>query len=247
MRFLVFQHIDCEHPGIFRDLMTSAGIAWDAVELDAGDPIPAFDDYDALLVMGGPMDVWQTDEHPWLITETTAIRQWVAGGNPYLGFCLGHQLLARAMGGEVEPATEPEIGILPVQLTDDGREHWFFRGCDAEIMSLQWHSAEVTGLPAGGIILARSDACAVNALAVGDNAVSVQFHIEMTDTTVAEWGAIPEYAAALEQALGAGALGTMDSEARQYRSDFRATSETLFQNFLGRVNRSRERDGQTPT
>ncbi len=232
MKFLVFQHIACEHPGIFRDLMEEAGIEWDAVELDEGESIPSFDNYDALLVMGGPMDVWQVAENPWLQPEMAAIREWVDAGRPYLGFCLGHQLLAAAMGGEVGPAATPEIGVMPVQLTEHGKAHWFFQGCPEEIMSLQWHSAEVTRLPPGGSILATSPACAVNAMAVGDKAVSVQFHIELTDTTVTEWGEVPEYAAALEKSLGKGALADMDTNAKRHRDAFQEVSRTLFQNFL---------------
>ena len=81
MKFLVFQHIACEHPGIFRDLMREAGVAWDTVELDAGGDIPGLDGYDALLVMGGPMDVWQVSEHPWLEPEMAAIK----GANVVMG------------------------------------------------------------------------------------------------------------------------------------------------------------------
>ena len=100
MKLLVFQHIECEHPGIFRGLLDGAGIQWDAVELDVGEKIPAFESYDALWVMGGPMDVWDEDECPWLVPEKAAIRHWVCDlKKPYLGFCLGHQLLADALGG----------------------------------------------------------------------------------------------------------------------------------------------------
>lgn len=235
MKFLVFQHIACEHPGIFRDLMREAGVAWDTVELDAGGDIPGLDGYDALLVMGGPMDVWQVSEHPWLEPEMAAIREWVGADRPYLGFCLGHQLLAAAMGGEVGPAATPEIGVMPVELTGPGREHWFFRNCRRRIMSLQWHSAEVTAPPPGAVILARSDACPVNAMALGERAASVQFHIEITDTTVAEWGEVPEYATALEKACGRGALQHMQSEADRHREGFQSNSRALFENFLGRI------------
>lgn len=239
MRFLVFQHIACEHPGVFRDLMRDAGVAWDAVELDAGEAIPDLDGYDALLSMGGPMDVWQVSEHPWLEPEMAAIRDWVGADRPFLGFCLGHQLLAAAMGGEVGPAAVPEIGVMPVEITEEGREHWFFRHCPRRMMSLQWHSAEVTAPPPGAVVLARSDACPVNAMALGENAASVQFHIEITDTTVAEWAEVPEYAAALERAAGPGALAEMQSAADRHRREFRQGAGALFDNFLGRVRRTR--------
>ena len=73
MRLLVFQHIACEHPGRLRDFLKEDGVVWDAVQLDEGDPIPALNGYDALWVMGGPMDVWETDNHPWLAAEKEAL------------------------------------------------------------------------------------------------------------------------------------------------------------------------------
>ncbi len=90
-RLLVFQHIALEHPGIFRDFMAEDGIEWDAVELDEGEAIPDLGDYAALWVMGGPMDVWEEDAHPWFKAEKAAIREAVTErGLPYFGFCLGH-------------------------------------------------------------------------------------------------------------------------------------------------------------
>src|SRR3972149_7849453 len=96
MKFLVLQHLAVEHPGVLRDFWHDAGVTWDAVELDEGEAIPSdLAGYDAMIAMGGPMDVWQEDAHPWLKTEKAAIRDWVVGrGGPFPGICLGHQLLA---------------------------------------------------------------------------------------------------------------------------------------------------------
>jgi GMP synthase-like glutamine amidotransferase len=114
VKLLVFQHIECEHPGIFRALLDEAEIQWDAVELPAGERIPDFGAYDALWVMGGPMDVWEEDECPWLVPEKAAIRHWVCDlKKPYLGFCLGHQLLADALGGVCSLQTEDLHVHLP--------------------------------------------------------------------------------------------------------------------------------------
>jgi hypothetical protein len=85
MRFLVFQHIPVEHPGIFRDFFVADGISWDAVELDSGGSIPSLDGYDSLWVMGGPMDVWEEEQHPWLVVEQRAIRDAIHRGMPYGG------------------------------------------------------------------------------------------------------------------------------------------------------------------
>jgi len=115
----VFQHIECEHPGQLRAFLKADNVDWTAVELDEGEAIPSLDGFDALWVMGGPMDVWDTDEYPWLIEEKQAIREWVVDRQrPFLGFCLGHQLLADALGGSCGWQDPPEIGVLPIELTD---------------------------------------------------------------------------------------------------------------------------------
>ena len=79
MRILVFQHVAVEHPGIFRNFWAEDGHQWDVVEIDEYEPIPSYDGYDLLVVMGGPMDVWEEQELPWLKTEKEAIRRWVLG------------------------------------------------------------------------------------------------------------------------------------------------------------------------
>ena len=84
-----------------------------------GEPIPDLAAFDALWVMGGPMDVWQEAEHPWLKAEKAVIREAVIDrAMPYLGICLGHQLLADALGGVVRPMPEPEIGPFEIELSD---------------------------------------------------------------------------------------------------------------------------------
>ena len=203
MRTLVFQHLDVEHPGSFRDFWAERGDTWRATRLDAGEEIPRLEDYDLLAVMGGPMDVWEEDEHPWLKPEKAAIRRWVRElQKPYLGICLGHQLLAVALDGEAAPMSHPEVGLGFVELTPDGRADPLLAGWPERVETFQWHGVEVTRLPTDGVALARNAACAVQAMRVGRHAYGMQFHCEITDVTVADWQAIPEYMASLEKALG---------------------------------------------
>ncbi len=233
LKFLVFQHIACEHPGTFREYFAADGIEWDAVELDEGETIPELEGYDALWVMGGPMDTWQEDAHPWLKTEKAAIRRAVVDLKmPYMGLCLGHQLLAEALGGKVGPAAEPEIGIMPVHLTDNGKTSPFLEGFPETIWCLQWHSAEVLAAPEGADILVSTPACRVQAMSWGPKAFSIQYHVEIDETTVPMWGAIPEYADALEKAAGAGALERFKAEADERMTGMKADSKKLYENFM---------------
>lgn len=233
MRILVFQHIAVEHPGIFRDFLRADGIDWDAVELDAGEAIPALDAYDALWVMGGPMDVWEEAEHPWLIAEKQAIREAVVERRlPYFGLCLGHQLLGAALGGTVGKMTAPEVGIHGIELTDSGRVDPLFAGIEARHEALQWHGAEVAAVPPGAIVLASSPACPVQAMRVGRHAYGIQYHVELTARTVGEWGEVPAYACSLDAVMGSGALAGLDAEAARHMPAFNANARRLYQNFM---------------
>ena len=233
MRLLVFQHIACEHPGIFRQFLKEDGISWDAVELDAGEAIPPLEDYGMLWIMGGPMDVWDVDEHPWLVPEKRAIRRWVQDlKRPFLGVCLGHQLLADALNGTCGPQRPPEVGILDVELTEAGMADPVFGSLPRRVKALQWHSVRVSQVPEGAAVLARSDVCPVQAMRVGNNAYSMQYHVELEPDTIPNWGCVPAYEQALAATRGPGALAALAREAEPLMADFIANARMLYRNFM---------------
>jgi GMP synthase-like glutamine amidotransferase len=230
MKILVLQHVATEHPGSFREVMKAGGHEMVQVELDEGEEIPPLDGFGAMLVMGGPMDVWEEDKFPWLIREKQVIRDWVMAGRPYLGMCLGNQLLAEAMGGSVALMDgPPEVGMSAVKVRVDDP---LFAGVPEQCVCFQWHAAEVTKLPEGARLLATSPGCDVQGFGIGANAYGLQCHMELTETTAGEWGALPEYAAALERVKGKGALPGIQAEVEANFPALRDAAHKIFGNFL---------------
>jgi GMP synthase-like glutamine amidotransferase len=229
MRVVVFQHLSCEHPGIFRDFLRRDEAEIVTVELDAGDRIPSLDGADALLIFGGPMNVDEEDRYPWLAPETTVIRAAALGGMPILGVCLGGQLLAKALGARVTKNPEPEVGLLDVELTDAGATDPLFTGWPRRSAVVQWHS-DTFAIPDGGVRLATSPACGNQAFRYGRCAYGLQFHPEVTADMVKDWADVPEYAEAMRRIQageGASPFAGVTTSATQLAE----RAERLYRNF----------------
>ena len=235
MEVIVLQHIKIEDPGYIKDLMLNDGVNLTTIELDEGEKIPNdLSKFDAMFCMGGPMDTYMEDQYPWLIEEREKIKEFVVTlKKPYLGFCLGCQLLGEAVGGQVVRSNPSEIGMMEINFSDKKNDDSLFSSFPNKIKSLQWHSYEVNNLESNKdvTILASSPITKYQIFKYQNHAYGIQFHIEIKDTTVNEWGCVPEYKSALEEQLGEGALVKFDKEAKSNMSEMNKYSKILYTNF----------------
>ena len=235
MEIIVLQHINIEDPGYIKDLMLKDGVNLTTIELDEGEKIPSdLNKFDAMFCMGGPMDTYMESQYPWLIDEKKKIKEFVVTlKKPYLGFCLGCQLLGEAVGGNVVKSNPSEIGIMDVNFSAEKNNDSLFSSFPNKIKSLQWHSYEVNNLQSNKdvVILASSPITKYQIFKYQNHAYGIQFHIEIKDTTVNEWGCVPAYKSALEEQLGKGALEKFDKEAKSNMYQMNNYSKILYTNF----------------
>lgn len=233
LRTLVLQHIACEPPGVFEDVLRERGASIHRVELDEGEPLPDWRAFEAIVAMGGPMSVNDDAERPWLTDEKRAIGDAVRSGKPYWGVCLGVQLLAAALGARVYPGPEPEVGLLPVELTEDGRADPVFGTLESGLATLQWHG-DTFDLPDGAVRLASSLAYPNQAFRY-ERAYGVQFHLEVSAEMAREWADVPEYIESLERTLGAEGAPAFLADVEQNAGAMRAQGRALFERWLDHV------------
>jgi GMP synthase (glutamine-hydrolysing) len=224
-RMLIVIQNDPEVPlGNYAACLASLPVDYAVVNAAAGEPLPAAVDGTALLVLGGAMGVGDVAGFPFLLGVKELIRQCLQQGIPYLGLCLGGQLLAEVAGGRVVSNRWEELGTLPVQLTSEGERSPLFAGVPATFDTFQWHH-DSFDLPPGAQLLASSAACPNQAFAVGSRAFGLQFHPEMLSGVIADWCRwAPQTTEAAEDILVA-----FDAVEVGYR----AISWQILRNFLG--------------
>ncbi len=184
---LALLHVPHEGIGTIEDALRHVQMPFDVVELYCQLPRPLRPEpLSGLVVMGGPMNVDETDRYPFLADEVKWIRQAVEAELPVLGVCLGSQLLAKALGSRVYPNRIKEIGWYDVEMTEAAKADQLFGDCRPTETVFQWHG-DTFDLPAGAVQLARSSQCENQAFRVGRAAYGLQFHLEVTPEIVNDW------------------------------------------------------------
>ena len=233
-KIIILQHTPLVTPGYFTKLMNEDLVETTIIRLDKGEKIPInLDIFDGMICLGGPMDTWMEEQYPWMIDEKNKIKEFVLNNQkPYLGICLGCQFLGEILGGKVIKSNPPEIGVLNINILDNKKKDQLFQNFDNQIKALQWHSYEVSELNNSEVtILGSSDITKFQIFKYKNHAYGIQFHIEIKDTTVNDWGCVPEYKKALENQLGDGALKKFDRSAKENMTDMNNYSKTLYNNF----------------
>jgi len=201
-KILVFQHVPFEPLGTLDPLLKESGIRIRYVNFGREpESRPTLEKYEALIVLGGPMNSDQIDSYPNLITEMEIIREAVESGMSVLGICLGAQLLAKALGGSVSRNAVREIGWYDVELTDSGVTDPVLSAFAPRQRVFQWHEDGIT-LPEEAVNLASSPASAVQAFRYGKHAYGFQFHLEASRPLIERWLSVPDHQGILDEERG---------------------------------------------
>ena len=179
MRIHCLQHVHFEGPEAIAAWAASRGHQLALTRLYAGEKLPEIQEFDWLLIMGGPMNIYQEQQYPWLVAEKFCIDQALAAGKTLLGICLGAQLLADRLGSRVYAGPRREIGWWPLHLTEAGRQSNLFCELDEPLQAYHWHG-DTFDLPVGAVCLANSNACAQQAFLYDRQVLGLQFHLEVT-------------------------------------------------------------------
>lgn len=183
-KVLVLQHHPAENLGIIADALASAALAWQYVRVFDGHRVPdSMKGAGGVVVMGGPMGVYEQDRYGFLREEIALIKAALGEGKPVLGVCLGSQLLAAALGAKVSPGPEKEIGWYPVRLAPAAAGDALFGGLPPSFTACHWHG-DVFEVPLGATALASSEKTACQAFRYGKIAWGLLFHLEFTAATI---------------------------------------------------------------
>lgn len=195
MAVLIIKNTIIEGPGTIEDFLKKEDIPFSIVELGSGEAIPSLEEFNILVIMGGPMAVYEMDRYPHLSIESRIIREAINRGMRILGICLGAQMIAYCLGAAVYPGPEKEIGWYHIELTGDGIKDPFMRSLAIHPRAgdfwkrfkvFQWHG-DTFDIPPGAELLARSELYKNQAFRYGNNVYGFQFHIEITKDMLLEW------------------------------------------------------------
>ncbi|MEH1899745.1 MAG: type 1 glutamine amidotransferase [Nostoc sp.] len=183
MRIHYLQHVPFEGLASIEHWLTKKDHILSATKFYNGDSLPSVDNLDWLIVMGGPMNVYEDHKYPWLTLEKHLIEEAIKKNKIVIGICLGSQLIADVLGSKVYKGQEKEIGWYPIQMTTEAQNYPVFASLPATFTVFHWHG-DIFDLPPSAVRLAYSEVCVNQAFIYGDRVLGLQFHLESTQDSV---------------------------------------------------------------
>lgn len=231
-KILVCQHVPHELLGTLNPLLKESGFRIKYVNFGRNpEARPSLDDYDGLVVLGGPMNCDEVEKYPNLSHEVRLIQEAIVKKKPVLGICLGAQLMARALGAPVKPNPQKEIGWYPLNLNTEGEQDILLRHLKGLVRAFQWHG-DTFEIPHGAISLASSPLCANQAFKYGDKAYALQFHLEVDQAMIERWLKVENNREELEFLKDKISPLTIQQETPQYIDTLMQTGERLFKEWV---------------
>jgi GMP synthase (glutamine-hydrolysing) len=185
MRMHVIQHVPFEGPASIAQWAQDASHEISITHIYKNQTLPSLSAFDWLIIMGGPMNIYEENKYSWLISEKEFIRLSIESGKTLIGICLGAQLIADALGAKVYANKEKEIGWFPIKLTGEGMASPLFGHLPGQFTAFHWHG-DTFNIPSGAVHLAKSDGCENQAFLYDDRVLGIQFHLESTLQSVTE-------------------------------------------------------------
>jgi GMP synthase-like glutamine amidotransferase len=180
LRIHYLQHVPFEGLGSIAEWVSLHGHELTTTQFFTDSTFPELADIDWLIIMGGPMGVYDEEKYNWLVSEKRLIKKAIEADKTVIGICLGAQLIAKVLGANVYPNQYKEIGWFPIQLSEEAIEKKLFKGFDKKLTVFHWHG-DTFDLPANAIRLASSEACKNQAFLYNEKVIGLQFHFEMTE------------------------------------------------------------------
>lgn len=231
-KLLVCQHVPFEILGTLNPMLKTAGLRIRYVNFGRHpDARPDLAGYDGLVILGGPMNVYQVEAYPHLATELEMVRKALAMDIPTLGICLGAQLIAKALGAKVLENPVKEIGWYDVSVTKDGKNDPLFAHFGESEKIFQWHS-DTFDIPDGAVHLAASQTCRNQAFRVGRHVYGFQFHMEVDERLIERWLTVPIHKAEIASTQGAISVATIREMTPGCMRKLRHLSESTFRRFI---------------